>query len=59
MKAADKGNPNWKFVDFAALNTKANRSNCTLDVTKLKEKYDFEPMTESDALALIYEKPSV
>ena len=59
MKAADKGNPNWKFVDFAALNTKANRSNCTLDVTKLKEKYDFEPMTESDALALIYEKSSV
>jgi len=59
MKAADKGNPNWKFVDFAALNTKANRSNCTLDVTKLKEKYDFEPMTESDALALIYEKPSL
>ena len=59
MKAADKGNPNWKFVDFAALNTKANRSNCTLDVTKLKEKYDYEPMTESEALALIYEKSFV
>ena len=59
MKEAGEGNPNWKVVDFAALNTKANRSNCTLDVTKLKEKYDFEPMTESDALALIYEKPSV
>tara|TARA_R110002153_G_scaffold3866_1_gene18535 strand:+ start:99 stop:944 length:846 start_codon:yes stop_codon:yes gene_type:complete len=59
MKAADKGNPNWKFVDFAALNTKCNRSNCTLDITKLKEKYNFEPMTESDALALVYEKSSV
>lgn len=51
MKVNGMVNENWEIgVDFAALNTKAGRSNCTLDITKLKTKYGFEPLTEQKAL---------
>jgi len=31
----DLVNPNWKFVEFSTLNTKANRSNCILSTDKI------------------------
>jgi len=46
------GNPNWEFIDIEKLNLKANRSNCTLSTEKLKEKYDFELMSERVAIKL-------
>ena len=52
MTEAGKGNPSWKFVDFASLGTKANRSNCVLDTRKLETKYKFKPKTEKQALKL-------
>lgn len=30
-------NPNWTFIDTKSLNTKANRSNCTLSTNKIKK----------------------
>jgi 3,5-epimerase/4-reductase len=30
-------NPNWTFIDTKCLNTKANRSNCTLSTNKIKK----------------------
>jgi len=50
LKKHDKVNPNWRFVKFDELGTKAGRSNCTMDVSKLRSKYGFEPMTEIEAL---------
>ena len=43
-------NENWEVVEFEELGTKCGRSNCTLDITKLKNKYGFEPLTEQKAL---------
>ena len=51
MKEHGMVNMNWEIgVDFEVLNTKAGRSNCTLDISKLKSKYGFEPLTEQEAL---------
>ena len=51
MKVNGMVNENWEIgVEFAELNTKTGRSNCTLDITKLKNKYSFEPLTEQKAL---------
>ncbi len=52
MSKAGEGNSNWKFVDFDSLGTKANRSNCVLNIDKLKTKYNFTPKTEREALNL-------
>lgn len=53
LTKTDKGNPDWKFVDFETLNTKANRSNCVLDISKLKSNYNYRPKTEFEALNLV------
>lgn len=37
FKKYNKVNPNWKFIDLNELNVIANRSNCVLDTSKLKE----------------------
>lgn len=37
FKKYNKINPNWKFIDISDLNVIANRSNCVLDTSKLKE----------------------
>lgn len=50
MKRYGLENPNWKFVDFAELGCKANRSNCTLDTTKIREEYGYILSTEEEAL---------
>lgn len=50
LKQYGKDNPKWGFVKFEELGTKAGRSNCTMDVSKLKSKYGYEPMTETRAL---------
>lgn len=36
LKENGLSNPNWKFVDWSDIKFKANRSNCTLDNSKLK-----------------------
>jgi dTDP-4-dehydrorhamnose reductase len=44
-------NPAWKVgVEFAELGTKCGRSNCTLDISKLKNKYGYTPLPETVAL---------
>ena len=41
-------NPNWQFIDIADLDTKANRSNCTLSDGKLQSiGYGFKDTKES------------
>jgi len=50
MKANGLVNKNWEVVEFEELGTKCGRSNCTLDISKLKDKYGFEPLTEEEAL---------
>lgn len=41
-------NPNWQFIDISDLNTKANRSNCTLSDSKLQSiGYGFKDTKES------------
>ena len=50
MKSYGLENPNWKFVDFEELGCKANRSNCTLDTTKIREEYGYTLLTEREAL---------
>lgn len=50
MKVNGMVNENWEVVEFEELGTKCGRSNCTLDITKLKSKYGFEPLTEQKAL---------
>lgn len=42
-------NPNWKFISYEELPIKANRSNCIMDCTKLKE-FGFEFETEEEAI---------
>ena len=50
MREAGLENKNWSWVDFEDLGCKANRSNCILDTTKLKEEYGFTMLTETEAL---------
>lgn len=50
MREFELENLNWKFVDFEELGCKANRSNCTLDTTKIKEEYGYVLSTEAEAL---------
>ena len=50
MRAFELENLNWKFVDFEELGCKANRSNCILDTTKIKEEYGYVLSTEAEAL---------
>ena len=50
MREAELENLNWSFVDFEELGCKANRSNCTLDVTKVREEYGYVLSTEAEAL---------
>lgn len=50
LREYGRDNPKWKFVDFKELGTKAGRSNCTMDISKIVDKYGFEPMTETEAL---------
>lgn len=50
MKEAGLENENWSWVDFEELGCKANRSNCILDTTKVKEEYGFTMLTETEAL---------
>ena len=50
MREAGLENENWSWVDFEELGCKANRSNCILDTTKLKEEYGFTMLTETEAL---------
>lgn len=50
MKFMGHENRKWKFVEPYQLNTKANRSNCILDITKLTTQYNFIPKTETEAV---------
>jgi dTDP-4-dehydrorhamnose reductase len=50
MREAGLENENWSWVDFEELGCKANRSNCILDTTKLKEEYGFTMLSETEAL---------
>lgn len=50
LKYNGKSNPNWEWVDFEKLGTKCGRSNCTLDISKLVDKYNFKPLSEEAAL---------
>ena len=50
MKVNGMVNKNWEVVEFEELGTKCGRSNCTLDISKLKSKYGYEPLTEQKAL---------
>ena len=42
-------NPNWKFISYDELPIKANRSNCVMDCSKLKE-FGIEFQTEEEAI---------
>ena len=42
-------NPDWKFIKYEELPIKANRSNCVMDCTKLKD-FGFEFDNEEDAI---------
>ncbi|MDB4396202.1 sugar nucleotide-binding protein [bacterium] len=50
MRELELENLNWGFVDFEDLGCKANRSNCILDTTKVKEEYGYTMLTEAEAL---------
>ena len=54
LESYNIGNDNWRYVPMDEFKTmvKANRSNCTLSTKKLKEKYDFELMSERVAIKL-------
>ena len=49
MRTFELENLNWNFVEFETLNCKANRSNCILDSTKVKEEYGYVLQTEEEA----------
>lgn len=50
MRGFELENLNWSFVDFEELGCKANRSNCTIDSTKVQEEYGYALQTEAEAL---------
>lgn len=50
MRAFELENLNWNFVEFEELGCKANRSNCVIDSTKVKQEYGYDIQSEEDAL---------
>ena len=50
MRGFELENLNWSFVDFEELGCKANRSNCTIDSTKVQEEYGYALQSEAEAL---------
>ena len=56
MKEKGIANENWSWADWEGIDTKASRSNCILDTTRLKEQYHFNIRSEYDALELALDK---
>lgn len=54
----DKGieNDEWNWENWDKIPIKANRSNCILDTTKLVEQYEFNILSEYDALTRALDK---
>jgi len=50
LKEAGMSNPEWKYVPMKDLHIRAERSNCELDITKLNEKYNYYPLSETEAI---------
>lgn len=56
LKLNGKKNPNWEWVEFEELGTKCGRSNCTLNISKLEDKYHFTPLNETQALMYVLQR---
>tara|TARA_R110002126_G_scaffold280842_1_gene428411 strand:- start:109 stop:492 length:384 start_codon:yes stop_codon:yes gene_type:complete len=50
LTEAGKINYKWNYVSMNDLDITAARSNCVLSTTKLKENYNYTPLTETAAI---------